>query len=104
MIEEEHGIDVHHVLNNCVTLKDVDHCLTAKIFGYDSADHYYSSVGCRKVLKDIKMPTLFIQASDDPVCGVESIPTDSEILDNKNVVLMVTNGGGHIGYFESIFS
>ena len=47
MIEEAHKIDVDHVLNECKSLKDVDHFLTAKVFGYTSADDYYSSVGVR---------------------------------------------------------
>ena len=47
MIEEAHKIDVDHVLTECKSLKDVDHFLTAKVFGYTSADDYYSSVGVR---------------------------------------------------------
>ena len=38
------------------------------------------------------------------MCGDESIPKDSEILANKNVALIKTMGGGHIGYFTNIFS
>lgn len=104
MIEEAHKIDMANVLSKCQTLKDVDHHITARLFGFESADHYYGIVGCRQMIPNIKKPTLFIQSIDDPVCGYESIPTDDEIKRNPNVAMIKTSAGGHIGYFHNIFS
>lgn len=56
------------------------------------------------MIGNIKKPTLFIQAMDDPVCGYESIPTDDEIRKNPNLALIKTAGGGHVGYYTNVLS
>ena len=56
------------------------------------------------MLQKIQTPTLFIQSYDDTIVGYRTIPRDKEILENENLAMLETYGGGHIGYFESVFS
>ena len=44
-----------------------------------------------------------LMAKDDPVVGPKSICTEV-ILQNPNLLMGITEGGGHVGYFENAFS
>jgi len=46
LIQEKHDLDVLKQLKLSKTLKDVDHNITSKLFGFESADEYYSKTGC----------------------------------------------------------
>mmetsp|Transcript_2987 Transcript_2987/g.3535 ORF Transcript_2987/g.3535 Transcript_2987/m.3535 type:complete len:166 (+) Transcript_2987:541-1038(+) len=109
LIMETHNISLNEVIEKSKTLKDVDDMLTSKIFGYGNADNYYLKARSSNFLHSISTPTLFINALDDPVCGKECIPYNSfsptsSDLQNNNIALLTTNGGGHVAHFTSIFS
>ncbi len=48
------------------------------------------------MLPDVRVPLLALNAADDPI--VQKVPDD---VDNPSVVLAVTPGGGHLGWFET---
>lgn len=104
MIEEAHEIDVKRELRRSRSLKEVDHHVTSRLFGFESADEYYEKTGCGQMIHKIRSPTLFIQSKDDTIVGGNCYPQPEEFLKNENTVLLVTQAGGHIGYYESIFS
>ncbi|TBU32393.1 AB-hydrolase YheT [Dichomitus squalens] len=66
-------------------------------FPFASARDYYTAASSHKVLDDIRVPFLAVSAADDPVAS--HIPIGE--TDNPWVVLAVTNGGGHLGWFEA---
>ena len=104
-IQEKHGISLKYVLETCSTLREIDENLTSKLFGYRTADNYYKLAASSNVLHNIKAPTLFICALDDPICLKECIPFEhftklnsqnpTSIKPNRNISLITTNGGGH---------
>jgi predicted alpha/beta-fold hydrolase len=53
---------------------------------------------CYYVVKDIKIPTLFIHSMNDPVCIKECLPIKA-IKKNGNCILVLTQKGGHIEWF-----
>lgn len=67
------------------------------IFPFPSAEAYYRWASSHYVVKDIKVPFLSINSTDDPV--VRYVPTQGG--DNEYIVMALTNGGGHLGWFES---
>ncbi|KAG8217497.1 Alpha/Beta hydrolase protein [Butyriboletus roseoflavus] len=64
---------------------------------FASALEYYDFASSHKVLGNIRIPFLSINAADDPV--VQEVPMEAE--DNGWVVMALTPHGGHLGWFES---
>jgi len=46
---------------------------------------------------------MFLMAKDDVIMGEKSIDYETCIA-NPNILLAVTENGGHLGYFESVYS
>ena len=57
---------------------------------------YYAQSSSRQFLKTIAVPTLLIQAEDDPFMTVDVLPKTSELA--PCVKLEVTAQGGHVGF------
>ncbi|KAJ8509095.1 hypothetical protein ONZ45_g8705 [Pleurotus djamor] len=66
-------------------------------FPYESVSQYYEEASSHTVLADIKIPFLAINSADDPV--VQDVPMEGS--DNAYIVMALTSGGGHLGWFES---
>jgi len=64
---------------------------------FASASEYYEYASSHKVLGNIRIPILSINAADDPV--VQEVPADAK--ENDWVVMVLTPNGGHLGWFES---
>lgn len=85
-----------------LTLKKFDNLITihsggtSPPFPFANADDYYMYASSHRVLGDVRIPFLAINSDDDPI--VKYIPTYE--ADNKWVALVVTRGGGHMGWFE----
>ncbi|KAL4067606.1 Alpha/Beta hydrolase protein [Scleroderma yunnanense] len=63
---------------------------------FASARDYYEYASSHKVLGDVRIPFLAINASDDPV--VQDVPMDAG--ENEWVIMALTSHGGHLGWFE----
>ena len=70
---------------------------SAPTFPFDTAHDYYRWASSHYVVQDIRVPFLAINAADDPV--VRSVPMDG--ADNGYVVMGLTPGGGHLGWFQA---
>lgn len=77
-----------------------DEYFTRRINGYPTRDSYYRAVHCTDVLQDIKVPTLCINSLDDPTTQEKIIPKD-DFRKNENLMLVLTQKGGHIDWFSS---
>ncbi|TCD67041.1 hypothetical protein EIP91_000603 [Steccherinum ochraceum] len=82
-----------------VSLKQFDELVTAPIFGYRTATHYYTEISSSKVVDDISVPLLALNARDDPMVADLTLPI-AQVRKNPHIVLAVTPGGGHMGWFE----
>lgn len=94
------GVDISAV-KNARTVREFDHHLTRVAFKYPTVDHYYSDASSIKKLQDVKVPLLCVSAKDDPISIV--VPEADLVKANPNVILCVTNSGGHLAFFESSF-
>lgn len=79
------------------TLKDFDDKFTAPLNGYKDAMDYWSKCSSVNFLKNAAIPTLIINAKDDPILGERCFPF-SEAEENNNIYLEVTEKGGHMGF------
>ncbi|KAL8059817.1 hypothetical protein ABFX02_03G111300 [Erythranthe guttata] len=83
------------------SIRDFDTHATCLVGNYETVDTYYRRCSSSSFIGKVKVPLLCISALDDPVCTVEAIPWD-ECRANKNVVLVTTQHGGHLAFFEGI--
>lgn len=79
------------------SLKDFDDKYTAPIHGFKDAYDYYNKCSCKQFLKDIKIPTLIINAMDDPFLTTECFPFKEAVV-NPNLILVTPKHGGHVGF------
>jgi len=94
--------DVDFTLKDkCTTVWDFDHHLTSKAFGYGTAENYYRVASSCRVISNVKIPLLCLNAEDDPIAPAEVISTLSELP--SNVVIVTTTTGGHIGWLEGLW-
>ena len=96
---ENLNIDANYILNTN-QIKDFDDLVTAKLFGYKSADDYYRNISCVLDMKNINIPLLCISAKDDQICFKEAIPYD-DIKLNKHIALLLTSHGTHSCFIEN---
>ncbi|KAJ2617583.1 hypothetical protein H4S08_000224 [Coemansia sp. RSA 1365] len=71
--------------------------MTRKAFGYKSAKDLLDDSSCHRVLENIRIPMLFLNSLDDPICLQPFIPYNM-FMKNPYLVLGLTDHGGHIGY------
>ncbi|NOV32377.1 hydrolase [Methylomonas sp. ZR1] len=73
-----------------------DDKVVAGLHGFKDAHDYYRRSSSRQFLKHIRVPTLILQANDDPFMTERVLPTAAELSDQ--VQLEVCAGGGHVGF------
>lgn len=78
------------------TLRDFDERVTAPLHGFKGADDYYTRSSCRQYLHGIKVPTLLLQAKDDPFMTPDLLPHASEL--SEQISFELTEQGGHVGF------
>jgi len=81
------------------TIREFDDCFTAPHGGYRDATDYYARTSSRAVLGRVRVPTLIIHSADDPLIPAEPF-FDSTIADNPDVLLVLTERGGHVGFLS----
>ena len=84
-------------LDNCRTVYEFDDKITAPFFGFGTADNYYATQSSNQYLDRIGVPTLLIQAKDDPLIPFESFEHPA-IRRNPNITLVAVEHGGHLGF------
>lgn len=81
------------------SIYEFDDQVTAKIHGFNSADHYYDTCSSRLFIKDVKKPLLIIHSKEDTLCPFDYAPLD-DIHDNEAVDYIFTRKGGHVGFIN----
>ncbi len=87
-------------LKKIKTFQDFDNRFTAPLHGFEDANDYYEKGSCKNKLKNITIPTLMVNAKNDPFLGDDCYPVQ-EAKQNKNFFLEIPPSGGHIGFMES---
>lgn len=80
------------------TFAEFDDAVTAPLHGFAGIDEYYDKCSSMGFLPAIRMPTLIINALDDPFMTPAAIPAPSKLPDA--VQLEISSYGGHIGFID----
>jgi len=77
---------------------DFDNLYTAPFHGFKDADDYYEKNSSKYFIKNIKTPTLLINALDDPFLSESCYPYH-ESKENAFFTFEYPNYGGHVGFY-----
>ncbi|MCC5857987.1 MAG: hydrolase [Ectothiorhodospiraceae bacterium] len=88
-------IDVRH-LRGIRSLWDFDEHVTGPLHGFTGAADYYRRCAPINRLAGIRVPTLLIQAWDDPFIPPHTLPAELP----EAITLELTRGGGHVGFVQ----
>jgi uncharacterized protein len=77
-----------------------DDRVVAKLHGFNDVHDYYRRSSSRQYLKSISVPTLLIQALDDPFMTQDVLPGPDEI--SPHVHLELSERGGHVGFISGL--
>ena len=88
-------------LERVKTFHDFDNLYTAPAHGFENADHYYTASSSKNYLSKIRIPSLIINAVDDPFLSEGCYPL--EIIEKTHTVKMLTpRFGGHVGFLDRL--
>lgn len=85
-----------HTLHRLRCFRDFDRHVTARLHGFESAEHYYRLSSSRQYLSGIAVPTLIVHAADDPFMTADAIPGADEV--SATTTLEIQPHGGHVGF------
>lgn len=90
------GFDVEALLR-AKSFDVFDELFTAKAHGFSSRIDYYTKCSSLQFLENIAIPTLLINAKDDPFLSPECFP-ESIAANHKQFYLEMPKHGGHVGF------
>jgi predicted alpha/beta-fold hydrolase len=83
-------------LQKAKTLYEFDDLFTAPLHGYKNTEDYWSRASALPVLHKIQVPSLLLNAKNDPFIPASSLPTPQQV--SSQVSLWQPRHGGHVGF------
>jgi predicted alpha/beta-fold hydrolase len=88
-------------LKKCVSIYDFDNLVTAPLHGFRDTDDYWRQSSSKQWLAHIKVPTLIINAHNDPFMPASVLPEQKDV--SPDVTLEFPQQGGHAGFMQGPF-
>jgi predicted alpha/beta-fold hydrolase len=79
------------------TITNFDDYYTARLFGFGTAANYFKTQSSNQFLERIRIPTLVVQAKDDPMVPF-SMFDHAAFAKNPQLRLVAVDHGGHLGF------
>jgi hypothetical protein len=86
-------------LRSLRSLYEFDDRVTAPLCGFRDAAHYYETQSAVRFLAGIRVPSLLIQAQDDPLIPFAAF-RDHRLAANRHIELIAPARGGHLGFLS----
>ncbi len=81
------------------SFQEFDGRFTAPLHGFRDADDYWTRASARQFLPNVRLPTLILNARNDPFLTPDSLPY-REAEANPSVFLETPDSGGHVGFLD----
>jgi uncharacterized protein len=83
------------------TLRAFDNVVTAPLHGFRDTDDYWTRASSKPWLRSIGVPTLLVNARNDPFLPEHALPSANEV--SRAVTLNFPREGGHAGFVSGPF-
>ena len=83
------------------TLREFDDLFTAPLHGFRGVDDYYTRASSKPLLAQIRVPTLLLNALNDPFLPAVVLPVPSAM--SAAVTAEFPETGGHVGFISGAF-
>lgn len=100
-LERFPGLYDRRATRSARTLRGFDDAVTAPLHGFRDAIDYWTRASSKPWLKHIRVPTLILNARDDPFMPEHALPDESWV--SADVTLMFPRHGGHVGFVNGRF-
>ncbi len=110
-MEKKMGCTLEAFTKSCQTVLEFDSRFTSKMMGFGTAYNYYRRWSSALRVDDVRTPTLFLSALDDPVAwyytidmtrGSKSAVPFMECVENDRVILATHPCAGHLGFYGGL--
>jgi hypothetical protein len=97
-----HGLEIDpRAVRASLTFRQFDDLFTAPVHGFKDALDYWTCCSSKPWLKQIRVPTLIVNAKNDPFLPASALPTPAEV--SRTVSLEFPETGGHVGFVSGKF-
>jgi predicted alpha/beta-fold hydrolase len=83
------------------TLREFDDLVTARLHGFAGVDDYYTRASSKPHLAHIKVPTLLLNARNDPFLPAVVLPVPGDM--SAAITAEFPETGGHVGFISGAF-
>ncbi len=83
------------------TIAEFDEVVTGPVHGFADAEAYWRAASCAPFLASIRVPTLLINALDDPVIPPQALPHQL-VAGHPFLTAAFTQAGGHVGFISGL--
>ncbi len=83
-------------IRDAATFQEFDTLVTARLHGFTDAEDYWKKVSSKPWLKSIRVPTLVLNAMNDPFLPASALPTAADV--SAAVTLEQPDSGGHAAF------
>jgi uncharacterized protein len=101
MLERHPGLFDAERVRAARTLREFDDAVTAPLHGFAGTDDYWRRASSKPWLSSIEVPTLIINARNDPFMPSAALPDLSDLADA--VTAEFPDEGGHVGFVSGPF-
>lgn len=95
------GIYEAALVRSAGTLRAFDNVVTAPLHGFVDTDDYWTRASAKPLLGHIGVPTLLVNARNDPFLPASALPQPCEV--SPAVMLDFPAEGGHVGFVSGPF-
>ncbi len=88
-------------LRAACTLREFDDLVTAPLHGFRNTDDYWTRASSKPGLRNVRVPTLVINARNDPFLPAAALPVPGDV--SAAVTLEQPEEGGHVGFVSGVF-
>jgi hypothetical protein len=83
------------------TLREFDDVVTAPLHGFRDTDDYWTRASSKPLLGNVAVPTLVLNARDDPFLPEQALPSANEV--SPAVKIEFPSRGGHVAFVSGPF-
>ncbi len=88
-------------LRRARTMREFDDIVTAPLHGFRDTDDYWKRSSSKPVLGAIAVPSLIVNACNDPFLPAAALPTTAQV--SAHTRLLLPRSGGHVGFVDGAF-